>query len=229
MVARTRKQTRTEDVHARLQADILTGRLRPGQRLKFPDLCRSYETSVGVAREALTRLAEQGLVRSQAHQGFEVTPLSTDDLTDLTDARVDIETLVLEHAIVDGDLAWESRLVAAYHTLQRTPVVEADPAGVSDAWATAHAQFHQALLDGCANRRLRRAASGLRDEAELYRRWSTPLGNEPHRDLDAEHHRLLDAALARDTATATSALREHITHTTQRLLAGGTEDHHAAT
>lgn len=68
------KRTRTDDVHARLRADILSGRLLPGQRLKFPDLAARYEASVGVIREALIRLAERGLVRSEAHLGFQVAP-----------------------------------------------------------------------------------------------------------------------------------------------------------
>ncbi|MET8832121.1 GntR family transcriptional regulator [Streptomyces sp. NPDC004610] len=219
MAATGGKQTLGDDVRARLRADILSGRLLPGARLKFPVLGARYDASVSVLREALVRLAEQGLVRSEPHQGFVVTPLSPETLTELTDARTELETLVLRRSIAEGDLSWESRLVAAHHTLERTPyTAPGDESRITDHWSTAHAAFHTALLDGCGNRRLLQIALGLRDEAELYRRWSQPLGGEPGRDLAAEHRALLDAALARDPESASTALCDHIRHTTELLL-----------
>ncbi|MBD0424630.1 GntR family transcriptional regulator [Streptomyces sp. TRM S81-3] len=220
MVAKGGKQTLSDDVRARLRADILSGRLLPGYRLKFPELGTRYDASVSVLREALVRLAEQGLVRSEPHQGFVVTPLSREQLWELTEARVELETLVLRRSVVEGDLAWESRLVAAHHTLERTPyTAEGDDQRVDDDWATAHAAFHEALLAGCTNQRLLRMALGLRDEAELYRRWSQPLGDEPGRDLTGEHRALLEAALTRDPDAAAAALCAHVRHTTELLLA----------
>jgi len=213
------KPTRTDFMYSRLRADILGGRLAPATRLKFPELCAQFDASVGVVREALIRLAEQGLVRSEAHLGFAVTPLSFHDLAELTDARLEIEGLVLRRALADGDIAWESRVLAAHHVLERTPLALAsDPRRLSDTWAAAHADFHQAVLDGCSSRRLRLIAAGLRDEAELYRRWSIPLGNEPDRDLPSEHRLLMQATLARDVETAFTLLQQHIQHTTQLLL-----------
>jgi DNA-binding GntR family transcriptional regulator len=219
MATRGGKQTLSDDVRARLRADILSGRLLPGHRLKFPLLGAEYDVSVSVLREALVRLTEQGLVRSEPHQGFVVTPLSREKLSELTDARIELESLVLRRSVTEGDLAWESRLVAAHHTLERTPyTAQGDDDRVDDCWAEAHADFHRALLDGCANRRLLRMALGLRDEAELYRRWSRPLGGEPGRDLAAEHRALLDAALARDPDASAEALCTHVRHTTELLL-----------
>ena len=205
------KRTRTDDVHARLRADILSGRLLPGQRLKFPDLAARYEASVGVIREALIRLAERGLVRSEAHLGFQVAPLSEAGHAELSDARLQIETLVLRRAIADGDLAWESRLVAAHHRFERTPRTDpAAPDRPTRDWLMAHAAFHHTLLDGCANRRLLAMANALREEAELYRRWSHPdpaAGPAPaDPTLPEEHRELLDAALARDPDRAADAL-----------------------
>ncbi|MEU6578758.1 GntR family transcriptional regulator [Streptomyces sp. NPDC046805] len=220
MVATGGKQTRSDDVGARLRADILSGRLLPGYRLKFPVLSANYDASVSVLREALVRLTEQGLVRSEPHQGFVVTPLSREKLWELTEARVELETLVLRRSVVEGDLSWESHLVAAHHTLERTPyTAEGDDQRVDDGWAAAHAAFHEALLSGCGNQRLLRIALGLRDEAELYRRWSQPLGDEPGRDLAGEHRALLEAALARDPEAAAAALCAHVRHTTELLLA----------
>lgn len=77
-------------------------------------------------------------------------------------------------------------------------------------WLIAHAAFHHTLLDGCANRRLLAMANALREEAELYRRWSYPdptAGPAPaDPNLPDEHRELLDATLARDPDRAADAL-----------------------
>jgi DNA-binding GntR family transcriptional regulator len=214
-----RKETRADAVHGRLRADILAGRLEPGERLKFPDLCERYEASVGVTREALARLAGEGLVSSEAHQGFMVMPLSEEELADLTTARLEVESSVLRHAVADGDVAWEAQVVSAHHVLARTPLADPDDARrMSDEWARAHAAFHDALLAGCGNRRLLDIARGLRGEADLYLRWSVSLGNEPERGIEAEHRGLMDAVLARDADLAVTRLREHIAHTKDLLV-----------
>ncbi len=211
--------TRGEAVFAAVRADILAGRLTPGSRLPFAELCGRYDASMGVLREALSRLAEQGLVRVEPQQGYRVTPLSVEDLADLTAARVRIEGLVLRDAVAQGDLAWESQVIALHHTLTRTPQTDPDdPARLGEAWTHAHAAFHAGVLAGCANRRLRTIADGLRDSAELYRQWSRPLGHDEDRDVAGEHRALLDAVLARDPETAVGVLTRHIEHTTAVLL-----------
>jgi DNA-binding GntR family transcriptional regulator len=191
----------------------------PGERLKFPELCKRYEASVGAAREVLTRLTAEGLVRTQAHQGYTVTPLSHEDLADLTQARVEIESLVLRLSVLQGDMQWEAQAVAAHHLLERTPLFAPDvPDHPSDEWARVHAAFHLSLLTGCTNRRLLETARGLREEAELYRQWSVSLGQERDRDLAGEHHALLQAAVSRDPDLAAERLRDHIAHTAQLLI-----------
>jgi DNA-binding GntR family transcriptional regulator len=216
--------TRTDGVHARLREDILGGVLPPGQRLKFPELCKRYDTSVGAAREALTRLASAGLVRGQAHQGYVVTPLSVEDLSELTVARVEVECLVLRMAISEGDVRWEADAIAAHHLLERAPYLDPDNAARSTAeWSAAHAAFHEALLAGCGNRRLREVAIGLRDEAELYRQWSITPALAKGRDVNAEHRAILDAAVARDADLAVRLLGEHISLTSRLLIDSTTE------
>jgi DNA-binding GntR family transcriptional regulator len=218
--------TKADEIHARLRADVLAGRLRPGQRLKFPDLIAAHGTSAGVLREALGRLVSQGLAQVQPHQGFVVTPLSHRDLQELTAARVALEVLVFRRAVEDGDLAWETRVLSAHHVLERTPMADPDaPGQLTDTWAAAHADFHRALLEGCPNRRLLEMALALREEAELYRRWSVSLGDEPDRDIAGEHRALRDAAVAREPERAGRLLAEHIEHTAGLLVTCATDEH----
>ena len=119
------QQTRSEAVHDRIRADILGGRLRPGQRLKFPELSERYGVSTGAVREALLRLAAKNLVSSEAHHGFQVTTVTTRGLADLCEVRVQIESLALTRAIGEGDLAWQSDVLAAVKLLHPRVVIEA--------------------------------------------------------------------------------------------------------
>jgi hypothetical protein len=111
---------------------------------------RSANQSV---REALARLAEQGLVVALPQQGFRVRPLTLTDLDELTDARVEIETMVLRRSNERGDIAWESSVVAGHHQLAHTPITRPSE-DLNAAWFTAHEEFHRSTLRGCGNDRL---------------------------------------------------------------------------
>lgn len=215
---RSEAPTRVEQLYAELRADILAGRLRPAARLQFTALSERYGASMGVAREALARLAAEGLVEAVPRHGFRVVPISATDLHHLTEARVAIESLVLRESVARGGIEWESRVLAAHHRMARTPHTEPDdPERISEQWAAAHRDYHAALLSGCPNPRLVGVAESLRAAAELYRRWSWPLGGQD-RDVAGEHRRILEAVLAHDPDTAVAALTAHIEQTTRVLL-----------
>lgn len=211
-----RAPTRSVHVHGEVRRDILGGVLRPGSRLSPLTLAERYGVSLGVVREALTRLGEQGLVLSQPQLGFQVLPLSRADLLDLTSVRLDLEPLALRRSVEQGDVEWRSRLIAAHHVLERTPSHDVDGA-FNEEWPVAHRAFHLQLLAGCGSRRLVEIASTLRDAAEVYRRWSTPLGSEP-RDVAGEHRAILEAVEAGDPDLAAERLARHIAHTTDVLI-----------
>jgi DNA-binding GntR family transcriptional regulator len=211
------KQTLGAAISAKLRDDIMNGRLRPGERLMFPDLCKRYGASVGVTREALASLAAEGVVQTQAHQGYVVRPLSAEDLTELTAARVALEPMVLRQSIADGDVQWESRVVAAHHVLIRTPrELPDDPLHVTNEWAAAHEALHAALFSGCANKRLLMMTQMLATDSALYRRWSPPF--ESDRDVAAEHAALVQAAIERHPDRAADLLVAHVAHTAQILI-----------
>ncbi|WP_432853719.1 GntR family transcriptional regulator [Amycolatopsis sp. CA-161197] len=211
------KETRNERVYLSLREEILSGAREPGSPLRTAELCKRFECSVGVARESLLRLAERDLVQERPMQGFRVAALSEADLRDLTEARLEIETLALKHSVREGDAAWEARVVGAHHLLLVTPRTD-DPRS-SVAAGKAHGAFHTALLEGCRNQRILAMAYRLRDKGELYRRWSVA---EPdgERNVDAEHRGLLDAVLARDADLAAGRLAAHLEATHETLVRG---------
>lgn len=208
--------TLSASVHDRLRSDVLRGVLRPGNRLRLVELSERYGASQTVVREALARLAEQGLAVTVAQQGYRVHPLSEADLDELNDARVALEGMVLRLSLARGSLDWESSVVAAHHRLAGTPKVGPD-GGPSEQWFVVHEQFHHSLLEGCANQRLLAAAMSLRDAATLYRWWSAPQGHRRGRDVDAEHRQLLETAVGRQADAAVEALARHLQRTTDLL------------
>lgn len=212
-------KTRVLEVYTSIRRSILNGRLRPGEKLGPAVLAQEHGVSVSVVREALTRLSEQGLVVSQPQLGFQVMPISREDLLDLTSVRLDIETLALRRSVERGGVGWRSGLVAAHYVLEHTEEHETlDPPTLNEEWSRAHKAFHDQLLSACGSARLLEIAKSLRDSAEVYRRWSSPLGDGATRDIAGEHRAILEAVQAGDADLAAKRLADHISHTTNVLL-----------
>ncbi len=225
--ARASIPTRADRVLSQIRLDILNGQLEPGARLGFSDLGTRYAVSTGVLREVLPRLVEQGLATSEPQLGFRVIEVSVDRLSQLTEARVAIETLVTRAAVADGDLAWEADVVAKHHALVRLTEVTSTGKIHAD-WIVAHEQFHLSILSGCANSYLFDIARRLRSVAEVYRCWSAPEQELAHRDLAAEHRGLMDAAISRQADLAAERTDTHIRRTTELLIAAQATRHPAS-
>jgi DNA-binding GntR family transcriptional regulator len=217
MAKRGDAETLALDVYQQMRAEILRGVLTPGERLKPAELRERFDVSVGVIREALTRLAEQHLVRAERNRGFQVASISTEELQELTFARSVNETAALRLAIERGDVQWEAEIVATHHRLSMTPVYPYDdPEHSNDEFSAAHERFHLALLSACGNDYLMEICRRLFDAGELYRRWSTSGGKK--RNVKSEHRAIMDAALARDADVAVARYQEHIQRTAEVIL-----------
>lgn len=214
-------------VFADVRAEILAGAYPPGSKLSPRAIADKADVSLSVVREALTRLAEQGLVNAAPQLGFSVVNLDLEDVRDINKVRILVEGAAFKDAIEHADIEYETRVLAAHHRLVRTPMWNDEAAGrtVNEEWSRAHAQFHSALLSASPSRRLRELAEGLRDTAELYRRWSGTLSaDQPERDIPAEHEALMQAALDRRADLAVDLIGDHINKTTE-LLASYVEGH----
>ncbi|CNF87292.1 GntR family transcriptional regulator [Mycobacterium tuberculosis] len=211
------RTTVADATYARVKKDILNGQLEPGAKLGFAFLGARYDVSVGVLREVLPRLVEQGLATAEPQLGYRVVSLSEPDLVALTAARQEIEALVVAQATRVGGLSWEAAIVAAHHELARTPQFTADDE-LREEWLQAHEKFHNVLLDGCGNRHLVDVAVRLRTISEVYRCWSSGAVVRTRRDVAGEHKAIADAAIARDADLCTELIRSHIKLTTDQLL-----------
>jgi len=201
-----------------LRRDVLTGTFGAGMKLKVDELQAIYGLSSSPLREALSRLAQEGLIRADERRGFRVAPISTNDLADITRMRLLLDVPALREAIAQGDDAWESAVVAAYHRLERVESRLSDgPVVLDENWSELHRAFHLALLAACPSERQRVWGASLFDQAERYRRFSARYRKTARRKSN-EHRKIMDATLRRDADTACALLEEHIL-STQRNVA----------
>ncbi|MDJ0386991.1 FCD domain-containing protein [Roseomonas sp. E05] len=212
-LADARDPTLATAVHRRLREDILSGRLAPGQKLKLRDLAESYGAGASPMREALSKLAAEGLAERLEHRGFRVAAAAPGQLDGLIRSRVLAECAALRESIRRGDAAWEEALVLAEHRLNRI-ARSLDPYRfvANPEWEACHLRFHQALLAACGAPPLLAFCDRLREEARRYRALSNTLAY-PGRDVAAEHAAIARATLDRDAEKAAALLAQHYERT----------------
>ncbi len=193
-----------------LRNEILDGQLEPGTLLSIKDLQARFRVSSSAVREALCQLASSGLVHAEEQRGFRVAPVSIADLEDVTNSRAELEVFTIRDAIANGDVEWESQLLAAFHTLIKAPKSTTE-------YARAHKAFHDLLVSPCRSEWMKRFRKTLQDHSDRYRRLATN-HNDDGRDIDGEHRALMTAALERDADRAAQLISEHV-HRTARVLA----------
>lgn len=201
--------TIADAVFARLRTDIVGGRFEPGERLRLDRMRALYGAGISPVREALSRLAADGLVVLESQRGFRVRPASIADLQDIAATRIRIETAALALSIEHGDDAWEARVVSAHHVLAKIdPTRIAEPSRRSE-WESRHREFHAALIAACGSPWLLHFAGLLWDQFDRYRRLAKFSGR-PQRRLAGHHLGLVAAVKARRPRDATQILAEHI-------------------
>ncbi|MEM8730212.1 MAG: GntR family transcriptional regulator [Pseudomonadota bacterium] len=195
-----------------LRKDIAFGTLRPDQKLKLNELRGRYGGSNHSMRETLRVLSTEGLVEATAQRGFRVTSATEDDLRDIKLVRVELERIALARALARGDVAWEGRVMAAHHSLQRAEAaVTAAPDDITAwEWDEACRAFSTALLDACDSPRLLDLHRKFFDQSRRFRLAQLREGTLDWTARKARQKALLEAVLARDTVAATARLEEDI-------------------
>jgi GntR family transcriptional regulator, carbon starvation induced regulator len=204
-----------------MKKSIICCELAPGEKLKVAELSQNYGLSSSPIREALNRLAQEGIVEASENKGFRVARLSVEDFQQITQLRRLLECEALAEAIRHGDDAWEADVLGAFHRLN---VIEKRLGSIAvaldDDWSVRHKAFHFALFSACPSTMLLRLIDSLFDQAERYRRFSA-LHRKVERHKGDEHQQLIDAVLSRDIDVSVSLLGNHIggtlTHVTDVL------------
>jgi DNA-binding GntR family transcriptional regulator len=199
-----RSASRGQALYRQLRADILSGTLRPGDRLVEQEVAAAAKVSRTPVREALKRLEADGLV-GEAEGGLAVRVVSREEITERCAVREVLEGTATELAAA---AATEVELAAIQAVLE-----EEGAAMTKGAPASVHAElnraFHDAIWAASHNRYLTGLLRNLRDRLRQLQP-ATTLDDEQRRlTALSEHQAIVDALRDRDGEAAARAARAH--------------------
>lgn len=207
-----------EATYRRVRADIVFGRLAPGQKLKLDRMRDAYGSAVGTLREVFNALASEGLISAEGARGFEVAPISREDLREIAQMRLLLECDALRRSFEAGNIEWEARVVAAHHKLASAErQVAAGDRGSEETFRRYDAEFHNALISACGSRLLLDMHAGIYRKYVRYLVLASVFRGSA---VTREHRELTDFALARDWRAAQALTVTHIEDCVAQMLAG---------
>lgn len=203
----------------RLRADILEGRLKPGEWLRQERLAQEVGASQMPVREALKRLDAEGLVEHVPYRGVRVVEFTVEDVEDLYACRMFIEGMTARYAA--GSITDEE--VRQLRELHDRMVQHVTPKDLPE-YRELNRRFHTLLFNASRRSYL------IRSLGQLWAAFPTMLwSNIPHaaqesvpgREADdaVEHEAIVRALEARDPDAAERAVRAHIEAAGRALLA----------
>jgi DNA-binding GntR family transcriptional regulator len=193
-----------------LATQIVSGVLRPGERLRQDQIAQQFRASHVPVREAFRRLDAQGLVVTEPRRGVRVATLEASDVIEVTEMRAALEALALRHALPN---------------LQSLDLEHAQEAleacvGQSDVavWEAANRRFHDAITTPCAMPRLLAAIEDLHrvSARHLFATWQ---GLDWQPRSDDEHREILKAIREKRTDLACRLVSEHVLDAGRALAA----------
>lgn len=190
-------------VTERLRANIVNGTLAPGSQLSEVELASTFGVSRGPVREALQRLIQEGLVRSEPHRGVFVPVLSEDDVRDVYLARDALESSAVRHIIATG------KSLEAAEELDRLVKLMQDSEKANDWEAVGRydLEFHTALVAASGSERLQRMFTTVISETRLCLGVLTAA--DARNDLVEEHQQIAGLIREGRTDDALSVLQDH--------------------
>lgn len=204
----------TQRAYVVLRRDLINCTLEPGSSLNISALQSQLKLSQAAVREALSRLAAEGLVQIERNRGFRVSPVSVNGFRDLTAALLVVELPSVRASVLNGDTAWELRLVGIFHRAVRTlELVVAGQEKVNAYWDE-RLRFYEALLAACDNDWLLWTWRLLYAQNIRYRHMYMPLAKF-ELDLNLHHQSIMDAVLARDVEKVQELCTENYSRITR--------------
>ena len=188
----------------KLQKDILTGRLKPGQKLTEQNLCKTYGVSRTPVREALRQLETDGLVENILNRGAFVVGMTEQDYEDMFELRKVYEIQAVKWAIEritesEMDKLAETFEFMEFYTMRND----------IDKMLTINTGFHQVIYEASHNKMLKKLLSS-------YQNFLKYKGAESVYDEDylptvlEEHRAIYDAFKAGDAKAGAKAMEIHI-------------------
>ena len=193
--------------YAELRRQILTGDIPHGSVLNQAQLAQEIGVSTTPLREALRRLAAEGLVQLETHRDARVASLTADEARDLYVIRENLDPLAAGLAAESRTPADVGRIQAALEQL--APLHNAADLGAM----TVHREFHRAIYSASHNPLLTGILEGLWDKADRYRQIGLQSRKDSEKDrirVQEEHIEIADAVIAGDAARAREAMHRHV-------------------
>jgi DNA-binding GntR family transcriptional regulator len=210
---RDRSESVVDFVIAKICDGIRSGRYAAGQRLPQAELVRELRISRPALREALHRLAAEGVIALEQNHGASIRRLRREDIDEIYEMREVLEGLAARRAALRiGHDENSARLRELARRMERA-AVSADP----EDYIGANADFHQAILEISGHSRVRTMVPKL--SLPIMRLLYIRLVGPGERERShAEHKVVLDAILAGDADWAEMAMRRHIRRSRDALL-----------
>jgi len=213
------QRTLVDEAAAQLRAAIRSGTIPYGTRLVEAELAQRLGMSRIPVREAIERLAREGLVKKLPHRGAIVYAPTDEEIKEVTTLRIILERFVVELAIARWNDAAEMQLRAIVAGMR-----EAARREDCQALVDLDTEFHQTLWQLAGHNLVFEIISGLRARIArlLYETISIALGSDRRDDFLLTHvqghEALIDALTKGNVTVAQEAIAEHIRGAETRIL-----------
>ena len=194
-----------EMIVVRLREDIVSGRLRPNERLVESDIARQMKISRTPVREALKLLEMRGYLNRLPNGGLIVTDHSPSQIRNLYEVREALETMALKLAC---QRATEEEIERATELHQR--MFEAVSERDINRFIELNSAFHNQLFSACGNEQLWSLIQTFRDQY-FDRRLVHVFNASDWRNMPKQHQKLLDVVSKRNPRLVEKVVHEHIT------------------
>ena len=201
----------------RVLEDVMTGRLRPGDRLKEEELAQTHAVSRATVREALIALARQGYVVRIPRSGARIAEFSRSDLDDLFELRAALLAVAAGRYARRADPQQLAELEALVAELE---AMAAAPATSPQAFATQSVRIQTVLTDRCGNSHLPgiyKHLAGMGTWQLIRGQASSFLTLAARKESAADWRRLADRVAAGDIDGAERAGRVLLEHSAVRV------------
>lgn len=204
-------------VYEQLRERILTGAYGPGERLRQSAVADQFEVSQTPVREALARLASDGLVQLQPRRGAVVSALSLKEIDEVYELRELLDPYVARKAVVAGSDEQLAAIAAANQSCSMPNL------GASELFER-NRIFHRAIYEACGSTRMLQLFESLWHSVTAVRMFDVYVSDPDELEqMKKEHAAITEALLARDADRAEEVVREHIAAARRDLLALLTE------
>lgn len=185
---------------------ILTGELKPGSRVSQYELADELDMSITPLREAVRRLASEGLVILGTHRDVRVAGVSSKEARELHEVRLSLEPAATGLA---AERRTEQDLKRIQDALRILVPVTRD---WGEEGIVAHHEFHRAIYLASHNDSMIRMLDDLWDKSDRYRRVGLELPKgKSIRKIDHDQHRqMADLIEQGDASSAAEVSRKHI-------------------